>query len=76
MSTLDQTSPDWFARLKAARGIIDVIGATPSRTQTARGAPQVLINIDVPDWAQGMLQGRGTGREVCIVTPADEADPA
>jgi hypothetical protein len=68
--------PDWFARLKAARGLVDIVGIMPSRTQSAKGVPQVVVNIEVPDWAQPMMARRGLGREIHISRPAGETDPA
>jgi hypothetical protein len=50
--------PDWFGRLKAASFLTNLLGAAPSKTASATAATQVLINVELPEWAQRMAQGQ------------------
>jgi hypothetical protein len=56
MSTVDPTYIDWYARIKASEKLLMLVGAFPSRTASPHGAPQVSINIELPDWAQPMMR--------------------
>lgn len=51
MSPLAPTAPDWFARLQAAKFVRDTYGAAPSKTSVNTSATQVVVNVDLPEWA-------------------------
>jgi hypothetical protein len=51
MHPLTPTSPDWYARLQAAKFIRDTYGAAPSKTSVSPSATQVVVNVDMPSWA-------------------------
>lgn len=42
---------DHYARLQAAKFIRDLVGAAPSKTSVGTNATQVIVNVDLPEWA-------------------------
>jgi hypothetical protein len=65
--------PDWHARLGAARFLAGLLGAQPSKSGVGSGQAQVVVNIEMPEWARpaepkqvGAGRSAGAGQVVDI----------
>jgi len=52
MAQLDPTQPDWFARLRAAKFIADLVGAAPSKQSAGLAPTYIPVPVPLPSWAQ------------------------
>lgn len=59
-----ELGPDWPTRLNAAKMLVSLVGAAPSKSASATAAVQTVIHLDVPEWAQQAAIAQERGRVI------------